>query len=333
MPNRIEISHKTIFFTLITVGLIWLVLQILEIVIMIFIACILAAALNPTVERLTHTKLPRPLAIFIVYIFLILGIVVLVASVIPGLVDQTKRLIQILPGAVNRIEILNVYQQELSAQLLSKLGSVPENLLRISVSFFGNLLNVLTTLVMTFYLLLYRPKLHTTLAKLSPDHHEHISHTVEQIEKRLGSWVRGELVLMLSVGSLTYVGLVILGIEIALPLAIIAGVLEIVPNIGPLISAIPAVIIGFSIHPFTGVATICWYFIVQFAENHILVPNIMRKAVGVNPLVSIITLMAGFKLAGPIGAVLSIPLIIVVQTIGIRFFSPNNLSKLAPGDE
>lgn len=334
IPKKIEISHRTIIFTVLLLAGVWLLGQIYEIVLMVFVACILVAALNPLVDRLERRKISRGISILIVYLFLVIGIGILIASVIPGLVSQSKSLIQVLPNALNNMAFFTDHQQELSNQLLSRIGSLPENLLKASVNIFGNLLNIVTTLVISFYLLMYRPKLNSlTHALFGPKYQTRIEDTVLDIEKRLGSWVRGELLLMVAVGSLTYLGLVFLRIDIALPLAILAGVLEIVPNIGPLISAIPSVIVGLAVDPLTGLATASWYFLVQLLENHLLVPNIMRKTVGVNPLISILALMTGFKLAGPIGAILSIPVLIIIRSIVVKFFSIDNLSKLAPGDE
>ncbi len=334
MPRKIEISHRTIVFTFLLLGLIWVLIQLSELVVMVFISFILAAALRPAVDRLQSYKLPRALAIFLLYLLIISIIGGLIAIIIPGLVKQTKILIDVLPGAIGQIEFFNNHQQELSTQILNRLGTIPENLLKITVSIFGNLLDILTTLVVAFYILLYRPHLSNYLDSLfGSAHKSKIEELINEIEKRLGSWVRGELILMLAIGVLTYAGLTIMGMEIALPLAIIAGILEIVPNIGPLVSAVPSVLVALSMDPLMAIAVACLYFVVQFFENHLLVPNVMRKAVGVNPLVSILALMAGFRLAGPIGAILSIPMIIVVQTIGLKYFSLNNLSSLAPGDE
>ena len=133
---------------------------------------------------------------------------------------------------------------------------------------------------------------------------------------------------MFSVGLLTYIGLTILGVDIALPLAVLAGLLEIVPNIGPVISAIPAVLIAFPIHPILALSTAALYFLVQFLENHILVPNIMKRATGVSPLTSIIGLMIGFRLVGPIGAILAIPTIIVIRSLAKEYLPPSGLKTL-----
>ena len=321
MPKKIEISHRTIIFTVFFLLLLWVLFQVRETILMLFVSIILMSAFNPAVDLLGKLHLPRGIAILIVYIFVWTAVGLIVAGIVPALVDQTNRLIHLIPSAISKVELFNTNQQAITQQLLSQIGTLPENLLRLTVGLFGNLLAVLTTLVMTFYLLLERKHLNNYISTIwEGDKSARISKTVNEIERRLGSWVRGELVLMLAVGTLTYIGLSILGVEIALPLAILAGILEIVPNIGPTISAVPAALVALTIHPLTALATVALYFLVQLVENNLLVPKIMQKAVGVNPLVSIVGLMIGFRLAGPAGAVLAIPIIIVVHIIGLEYF-------------
>ncbi len=330
MPKKIEISHRTIIFTVLFVLLLWFVFQIRGILLMLFVSLILMSALNPAVDKLQKWRLPRGLAILITYLILWGAIGTMIASVVPPLVEQTRKFILLLPEAVGKIEFFSANQQILTNQLLARLGELPENLLKITVSLFGNLLAVLTTLVITFYLLLERRNLDKYLGVLlGADKPTKVAAVINEVERRLGGWVRGELVLMLAVGVLTYIGLLILGVDIALPLAIIAGILEIVPNIGPIISAIPAVLIALTIHPFTALATTSLYFLVQILENNLLVPKVMQKAVGVNPLISILGLLMGLEAAGPAGAVLAIPLIIVIQTIGLEAFSYKRLGDLS----
>ena len=331
MPKKVEISHRTIIFAALFGLAIWFVFQIRGILLMLFVAVILMSALNPAVDKLQKWKLPRGVAIFIIYIILWGAIGAVVAAVVPPLVDQTRKLVLLLPEAVGRVEFFSANQQAITNQLLTLLGTFPENLLKFTVGIFSNLLTVLTTLVIAFYLLLERKNLDKYLALLlGKEKPAKVSQVINEIERRLGGWVRGELVLMIAVGTFTYIGLTILGVDIALPLALIAGVLEIVPNIGPIISAVPAVLIALIIHPFTALATAALYFLVQILENNLLVPKIMQRAVGVNPLISILGLLMGLQVAGPVGAVLAIPLIIVIQTVGLEVISHK---KLAPGEE
>lgn len=331
MPKKVEISHRTIIFAALLGLAIWFVFQIRGILLMVFVSIILMSALNPAVDKLQQWRLPRSFAILIIYLILWGAIGSVIAGVIPPLVDQTRKLILLLPEAIGRIEFFNTNQQAITNQLLVRLGSLPENILKITVGLFGNLLTVLTTLVISFYLLLERKNLNKYLViLLGKDRPAKIAQVINEIERRLGGWVRGEIVLMVVVGLFTYFGLSILGVESALPLAIIAGILEIVPNIGPIISAVPAVLIALTIHPFTALATVALYFLVQILENNLLVPKVMQKAVGVNPLISILGLLMGLQLAGPAGAVLAIPLIIVIQTVGLEVISHK---KTVPGEE
>ncbi len=144
-----------------------------------------------------------------------------------------------------------------------------------------------------------------------------------RIELKLGGWLRGQIILMLIIGISTYIGLTLLGVEYALALAVIAGILEIVPIIGPILSAIPALIVAFTVSPIAGFGVIGLYILIQQLENHLVVPKVMQKAVGFNPLVTIIVLMIGGNLLGLMGAILAIPIAIVVIEM-IRYFLYEN---------
>ncbi|MDQ5981520.1 MAG: hypothetical protein QG570_269, partial [Patescibacteria group bacterium] len=126
---------------------------------------------------------------------------------------------------------------------------------------------------------------------------------------------RGQLTLMVLMGVVTYIGLVIIGVPYPVALAVLAGLFEIVPIIGPTIAAIPAVIIAFAVSPLMGLATLIFYILIQQAENSLIVPKIMQKAIGFNPLVTIIVLMVGGEVLGIIGVILSVPIAIIAVEI------------------
>ncbi len=144
---------------------------------------------------------------------------------------------------------------------------------------------------------------------------ERIISIFEKTEKRLGSWLTGELILMLVVGVMTYVGLTLIGVRYALPLSIIAGLLEVVPNLGPTIATIPAFIVGVAQSYFLGAATIALYFIVQQLENNVVVPMVMKKVIGLNPIITLISLIIGGQLFGVLGILLSIPLTLFIEVV------------------
>ncbi len=325
MSKKVEISQRTILFTLGIVAAIWLLTQILDIILIIFVSIILMAAFKPSVDHLEKLKIPHSVSIVLVYltIWLIFGAVV--AGIVPPLVEQSRNLISRFPGAIAGNEYLSLHGREISAQLLSEIGSIPTSVVRLASGLFGNVLNVITTVVISFYLLLERKNVDKILSEfITQSQAQKVERIISDVEFRLGGWIRGELLLMVCVGLMTFIGLTLLGVESALPLAILAGMLEIIPNIGPTISAIPAIIVALTIHPLLAVSTVALYILVQSLENNLLVPQIMSKSTGINPLVSIISLMIGFRLAGVAGAVLAIPLVLTLQTIRPHLFGESS---------
>jgi predicted PurR-regulated permease PerM len=121
------------------------------------------------------------------------------------------------------------------------------------------------------------------------------------------------------IGIMSFIGLTILHIPYALPLAILAGLLEAVPSIGPTISAVPAIILGLSISPLTGLGALAMSIIIQQSENNLIVPRVMQHVVGVRPIVTIVVLMTGFTLGGVMGAVLAMPIFLALTSIYREF--------------
>ena len=135
--------------------------------------------------------------------------------------------------------------------------------------------------------------------------------------------MRGELILMTIIGVFTYIALNILGIKFALSLAFIAGLLEIIPIIGPIIAAIPAFLVASSDSFFLGGIVIILYIIIQQLENNLIVPFVMNKAVGIHPITILIALSIGGRLGGLLGAVLAVPVALFIETIVTQLLSRN----------
>lgn len=328
MAQKIEISHKTIIFTVFFLVTLWLLYQIRHVLVGLFVSLILMTAINPTVDRLEKIKIPRFLAIFLIYLLILAVVGLIIAGITPPLIDQTTILVPRLPRYFEQLGFLSISQGLIENQV-SQLGSIPANLLKISLSVFSNLLSIFVVLVITFYLLLERKNLnrylHVLFAGNGEDKAERL---ISEIEKQLGGWVRAQLFLMAIIGLVSYVGLRLLGIDSALPLALLAGLLEVIPNIGPTLSAIPAVLFGLIISPVMGLAVAALYFLIQQVENSFLVPQIMSQEVGVNPLVTIISLAIGFKIGGVTGAVLAIPAILLIKIVASEVFASERFKNI-----
>lgn len=318
MMRKVEITTRTlILITAFSLAL-WFLYQIREIIVSLFVAVIIVSAVHPLVDKLTYIRIPRGLAILLVYLVVLSGVGIVGMVIVPPLLEESAHFLTLLPDYVSQAAAkLRLSPQVLDVSLIKdQITPFTSNLLRLSLDIFSNLVGIITLGVFTFYLLLERQHLERHLATLvSPEQQERVYVLIQKIEQRLGAWVRGELALMTIIGLLAYLGLRLLGVEFALPLAILAGLLEIVPVMGPIISAIPGILIGFTISPILALAVAALYFLVQQLENNVIVPKIMQRAVGLYPIITILALMVGGKLMGVLGALLAVPALVVAQTI------------------
>lgn len=312
MPQKIDISHKTVIFTALFILAIWIIFLIRDLLIILFVAIILMSALSPLVKFLTKYKIPKSLSIAITYLIIIAIVSSLLALIVPPLLEETRRLFLTLPPYLDRLlERATIDESVLQSQL----SDISKNAFAITLSIFDNILTIIFVLVLTFYLILERENLESRSASLFVGREERIKRLTIRIEEKLGSWLRGQLFLSLVIGLLTYIGLLILGIPYALPLSVIAGILEVIPVIGPIISAIPSILIALTISPISAVAVAAMYFVIQQLENHLIVPQVMKRAVGLNPLIVILAIAIGSRLLGISGALLAVPMAVVVQII------------------
>lgn len=312
MTRRIDISYKTVIFVTVFLLGLWIIYHILDLILILFVALIFMSALSPVVVFLVSRKIPKSLAIALVYV-VILGIIVSLLTIsFTPVIEQTSNLISVLPTTIdNLLRNGNIDPSVVRAQL----PDLSKNLLLISKSIFENFIAIVLILVLTFYLLLERENLERRVAFLFVGKEDRVRKLLEDIEEKLGAWLRGQLVLSLIIGVSVYIGLTILQIPYSLPLAIWAGLLEVIPVIGPIISAIPAVLIGLTISPVLGGGVAAMYFVIQQLESHVVVPQVMKKAVGLNPLVVILAIAVGGRLLGIGGTLLAVPIVVVVQII------------------
>jgi len=316
MPRKIEISHRTIIFAVLFLISLWFLYYIRDLILELFAALLIMAILNPLVTRLSKLKIPRAISVFIAYLVVFGVFGAALAGIIPPLVEQTTSFANNLPKYLSSLGVGDYINEQITGQLLSQLGAIPGQIIKVGVSVFSNVIAVITVLILAFYLLLARDKLEDQLGLFfGEDKKRELGRIIDLLESRLGGWARGELTLMVLVGVSNYIGLVILGIPFALPLAILSGLLEIIPYLGPVIAAIPGVIIGLSISPLMGLAVAALAFLIQQLENYLFVPKVMEKSVGVSPIITLLALAVGFRIAGVVGVVISVPIVLTVQVL------------------
>lgn len=292
-----------------------------DILLWLFVSLLIMAILDPFVTRLEKFKVPRGFSIILTYIIFLALVIIAVAGIIPPLVEQTTVLVNSIPRILDTIGASTIYGEQILNEILSFAGTLPSHLAKFSVEAISNVVGVIFVLMLAFYLLMAKNRLDANSeAFLGKKMSQEIARILKILEKKLGGWVIGQASLMFLVGISTYIGLTLLGIPFALSLAILAGLLEIIPFIGPIIAAIPAVIIGFGISPLMGLAVAALTFLVQQLENYIFVPKVMEKTVEVSPIITILVLAIGFKLAGVLGVVISVPAVITVRIIAKEYF-------------
>ncbi len=313
MPSRFEVTTKTILYVILIVAGGWLLIQIRDVLGLLFISFIVTSALRPGVDKLEKTGVPRILGVITLYAVLIGVAIGFGTVVLPPLISETIRLATNLPYYLSQ---LSPYINTNIDSLIQQIAPIGQNVAKVTLGVFNNILTFFTVSVFAYYFLLEHKHLRQFLDMfVGDDMGDKVVVVIRKIEERLGAWVRGEVILMLIIGLATYLGLTVLGVNYALPLALIAGLLEVVPIIGPIISAIPAVLVALTVSPGLALAVVALYIIVQQLENNIVVPNVMQKAVGLPPMASLLALLIGGRLAGTVGIILSVPLLLTLQTI------------------
>lgn len=328
MSHPVDISIKTILKVALTVLAIWIAYLISDILIMILFAVIITSAVDRWVFKLQRFGLPRMINVILIYVIAILILAGISYLVVPLLLFQTGQLMENLPDYYNQVS--NYFGFESSITQASVLTKSQDLLIKIedyllmagggAFSLFRNIFSgvamVVITFVLSFYLSLQEDGVKKFLQFISPRQHEsYILDLWQRTNRKLGKWLQAQLFLGLIVGVLVFIGLTILGVPYAFVLALIAAMFELVPMAGPIIASIPAIVLGFLVSPLTGILTVVFYAFLQPFENNVIVPHVMKRAVGLNPVIIIISLLIGAQLGGIIGMLLAVPVAAVIVEI------------------
>ena len=301
------------------------------VLLLVFVAVLLAAGLEPMLGWL-RARLPvvgRAGTIIVVYVTFFVTVVGLAFVVVPAAIGQAERIIQDLPPvfAEARAWAENVRPAALATSLTALIDSVasglkppeapnPDDVVEVGTTVAELVITLATLLTIVFFWLVERPRLQRyVLAFLPQDSRAGARSVWNDVEIRLGLWVRGQLTLMASIGVMTGIAYTLLGVPGALLLALIAAITEAIPIIGPLLGAIPAVLVAATVSPELAFVVAGIYVILQFIEGNVLVPIVMRHAVGISPLLVLTSLLIGAAAGGFIGALLAVPIAASVEII------------------
>jgi predicted PurR-regulated permease PerM len=335
-------TGQVVLATIVTVLIalaVWFAYSYMGVVALLFLGIILGVAIQPIVDWLYRRGLPRALAVVAVYIVLAALLVAFVFLVEPLIVDQVAAVSASLPGYYERLRLLLT---DSSSWILRRLGErVPPTLpfgdleaptgegngveplvgsLRYAGVVLRAVLSAVAILLFGFYWNIENRWLLQYLSlAAAPERRDDVEDVVHAVEARVGGFVRAEAMLCLVVGGLSLIAYLLIGLPYAVVLAVIAGIMEVVPMVGPALGAIPAILVGLSVSPTTALWVLVAAGAVQLIENQLLVPRIVRSLVGVNPVLTLIAVAGATSLFGVAGVLLAVPLAAVGQFLLDRY--------------
>jgi len=331
---KFEISTWAVAKVFLIAILFYLFFLVQDIVALFFVVLILTATFSPVVKSWSK-YLGRTLSIVSLFLLFLASIAAVIYLIIPPLVIQTTQLANSIPEFVGNInfESIKPYVPSIKSSLdsfSSNIGALGSNIFSFTANLFSGIFTVLMIFVLTYYMLIDETNIKKYISSLLPaDHREDAISVINKIASKVGSWFRGQMFLGIIIFVVDYIGLSIIGVPYALILALIAGLLELIPTVGPIISGSIATIVALTISPWKALFVVAFYFLIQMFENLFLVPKVMQKAVGISPVVIILAIFIGAKLFGILGAMLSVPLaaslsvVILEWPVISRMFSKN----------
>ena len=341
-PIYINITALVVVKIILVLLLFYFLFLIRDILAILFISLILASAVDPWVDWMQKRKIPRAVSILFIYLVMFAVLSSVVYLIIPPIVEQIYELTDNFPQIVEKVisgfSVLKDYSVEhgLLENIKENFGTISSNLqgaasgVFSTVSgIFGSIFAFFLVLVMTFYMVVEENAMKKIVWSVVPEKHQvHTMRLVNQMQRKIGLWLRGQLILSLIIFTLTYIGLLILGVKYALVLALIAGLTEFVPYLGPTLAAIPAIFLSFTqAGLMLAIFVTVLYYIIQLVENNIIVPKLMQKVVGLNPIICIAVILIGFKIGGIPGAILSIPVATAISVFIKDMFGSKGASE------
>jgi predicted PurR-regulated permease PerM len=314
------------------VALIALAIAASHVLILVLVAVILASGLEPFIAWIRgHLSLGRGPTILLVY-FVFLAIVVGMAFVIvPAAISQLERTVASLPPFLDRARewAATIRPSGLSRSLLALIDAgarvvqppasaapAPGQVVQVGLTVAETITSVLTLLTVVYFWLTEHARLQRyVLAFVPTDRRKRARKVWNSAETRLGMWVRGQLILMASIGIAAGAVYTVLGVPAALLLGLIAALAEAVPIVGPLLGAIPAVLVAATVSPQLGFAVAGAYIVLQIIEGNVLVPLVMRNTTGISPFLVILSVLIGGTAGGFVGALLAVPIAAVGEVL------------------
>ncbi len=333
--RKISITTASWVKLVVVLALAYAFLQVSQFILVLIASIVIASAIEPVTVWARRRNIPRLPTVVIFYAaaaillsgffyFLLLPLIGEVSGFVKTLTIYSNAFVNdsVLSGmfkAQNIFGGLDTPQliRELSEYLNSFSNFLSQGIFSSLALIFGGIVNFALIIVLSFYLAVQEDGVGKFLKIVTPLNHEpYVIGLWGRSQRKIGLWMQGQLLLGVLVALLVYVGLIIIGVEHALLLAVMAGVLELIPLFGPVIAAIPAIFVAYaSLGASSAIIVAVLYILIQQFENHVLYPMVVKKMVGMPPIVSIMALVIGGQLAGFLGLIIAVPVAAVVMEL------------------
>ena len=337
--RRLIVRAVVVFLT--GLILVWVLFAVRNVLLLLYVAGLLAVGLSPIVRQIERRRgkggrkrrLPRWAAILVLYIAVILTIAGMLSILLPPLIEQARALWAALPDLAARgqqtLRRWGLSSSKWSWADLARSLPSPELAITGIFSALQGLLGVLgavvTVFVLPYYILIEADDLHATFLHLFPEERRpQVARITRAVTEKVGAWLGGQLLLALVIGSTAALGFKLMGVPYFWVLALLAAVGEMIPVVGPILAAIPAILVGFTVSTQTGMVVAAYVALQQFIENNFLVPRIMERQVGVSAITVMVALLIGTNLLGLVGALLAVPTAAIVQVLFQEFIKKDD---------
>lgn len=299
-----------------------------DLVLIVLTAIVLASAIEPAVLFFMRYKMSRLMSVLLVYVLFVFFVAGFGFMFIPPVLDDAAMFLTNLPTTLQSLELSsgltsglpgtltdNISPAQLADQIRATFSSFTGGLFTTVSAFFGGIISLGLIIIFSFYFAVQETGIDDFLRLIVPVKHQNYALSLwKRSQEKIGKWMQGQLLLAVLVGVLLYLGLTILGVPYALLLAVIAGIFELIPVFGQFLAAIPAIAVAFTAGGVTAALLVAmWYIIVQFFESNLIYPLVVKKVVGVPPILVILAILIGGSLAGFLGVLLSVPIAAALQ--------------------
>lgn len=316
------------------VFLLWALYLVRDQLLMVYVSGLFATGLAPLVRmierqrllRIGRRRLPRVAAILVIYATVVGLIAAVLAATLPPLIEQGQQLWTEMPEKIDMLQhqlvtwgVLpnTVTLKEFLQQAPAAGGTdVVTTILLGLWGFAGGLFGFVSILLLTFYLLVESQGVFDLFVRLfKPGNRNRATEVAERVSMKVSAWLNGQLLLGLTIGVTSAIGLALLGVPYFYVLAVICGIGEMIPMVGPVLSAVPAILVALTISPSLALAVAVFFMVQQAIENNILVPKVLGQQVGLSAVTVIISLTIGSELLGIVGALLAVPTAAILQVL------------------